>query len=94
MDANTTVGVHQKMAAGHGASHTKIKPPAIILVFKAEIKLSGEKVAARFVCGAKSLSASAVCFMRRDNKLHTSDYVNCSRAGHVNYFPESVHHGV
>ena len=29
-------------------------------VFKAEIKLSGERLAARFACGTKSLAASAV----------------------------------
>ena len=29
-------------------------------VFKAEIKLSGESVVARFACGAESLAASAV----------------------------------
>ena len=61
--------------AGHGASHTKIKTPAILfypVVFEAEIKLSGENVPGRFACGAKSLAASAVRFMRRDNKLHSA----------------------
>ena len=58
-------GVHQKMATfGHVGSHTKVKPPIIFFfsgsVFKPEIKLSGERLAARFACGTKSLAASAV----------------------------------
>ena len=50
---------------GHGASHTKFQPPAIFFFsgsVKAEIKLSGERVAARFACGAESLTVSAVRF--------------------------------
>ena len=37
-------------------------------MFKAEINLSSEKVAACFVCGTESLAASAVRFMR-DKRL-------------------------
>ena len=58
--------------------------------YKAEIKLSGKKVAARFACGAESLAASAVCFMWRDNKLRRQDfhchiYVRLRQFAHVTF---------
>ena len=101
--------VHQKMAIlfGYAASHTKLIlsrrfSPA---VFKAEIKLSGERVAARFACGAESLAvyrAVCKCITSRcrrgattsyEGKIFTatctSDYVNLLTCW-SRYFPESV----
>ena len=102
--------VHQKMAIlfGHGASHTKFKPPFSPAVFKAEIKLSGERVAARFDCGAESLAvyrAVYKCIASRCRRGATTSYVGkistatCT-SDYVNllacwsrYFPESVPDG-
>ena len=77
-------------------------------VFKAEIKLSGERVAARFPCGAESLAvyrAVYKCIASRcrrgattsyEGKISTatctSDYVNLL-ACWSRYFPESVPDG-
>ena len=77
-------------------------------VFKAEIKLSGERVAARFACGAESLAvfrAVYKCITSRcrrgtttsyEGKIFTatcaSDYVNLL-ACWSRYFPESVPDG-
>ena len=83
--------VHQKMAIlfGHGASHTK---------FKAEIKLSGERVAARFACGAESLAVYRAVYKYIASRCrrgatkarfplpHVRQITSiCSRAGHVNF---------
>ena len=77
-------------------------------VFKAEIKLSGERVAARFACGAESLAvyrAVYKCIASRcrrgattsyEGKISTatctSDYVNLL-ACWSRYFPDSVPDG-
>ena len=78
---------------GHGASHTKIivsHPPYSFspAVFKAEIKLSGDRTAVRFACGAESLAASAVySFMvwavRRRQDFHCRIYVRLRQFARV-----------
>ena len=105
--------VHQKMAIlfgmfGHRRPTRNLRRRFSPAVFKAETKLSGERVAARFACGAESLAvyrAVYKCIASRcrrgattsyEGKISiatcTSDYVNLL-ACWSRYFPESVPDG-